>query len=206
MTPTSRWVLASHNQGKVREFQAWAEPLGIELTSAAELDLPNIDEPYITFLENALHKAREVSKLTGLPALSDDSGLCVPALGGSPGVYSARFAGEPCNDERNNAALLKALEDVEDRRAYYYAILVLCEHPNDPQPCIAQGQWWGRITYTPSGEGGFGYDPLFLDEEEGITAASLPFHVKQALSHRGQALRALETLVKNRFVLPSPIY
>jgi XTP/dITP diphosphohydrolase len=192
-------VLASRNAGKLREFQGAYAELGIEWISAAELNLPDIDEPYATFIENALHKARTVSALTGLPALADDSGLCVPALGGRPGVYSARFAGEPCNDEHNNQLLLEEMKDVDDRRAYYYAVLVLCESKDDPQPCIAEGCWWGHLLEQPVGTGGFGYDPLFWDEASGRSAAQLSLEEKQAKSHRGQALKRLEPILRQRF-------
>jgi len=199
MSTSYKWVLASRNPGKVREFQAWAKPWGIDLIAAPDLALPEVDEPYATFLENALHKARVISKLTGLPTLADDSGLCVPALGGKPGVYSARFAGEPSDDARNNRALLEAMRGLEDRRAYYYAILVMCEHADDPQPCIAQGEWWGRIAEAPNGKGGFGYDPIFFDEAAGLTAAQLPSAAKRARSHRGKALNDLERLLVARY-------
>jgi XTP/dITP diphosphohydrolase len=192
-------VLASHNTGKLREFQGAYADLGIEWISAVELNLPDIDEPYTTFIENALHKARTVSSLTGLPALADDSGLCVPALGGRPGVYSARFAGEPCNDVRNNQLLLDEMKGIEDRRAYYYAVLVLCESKDDPQPCIAEGCWWGRLLEQPVGKGGFGYDPLFLDEVSNLSAAQLSLEDKQSKSHRGQALKRLEPILRQRF-------
>jgi XTP/dITP diphosphohydrolase len=199
--PLQKWVLASRNPGKIREFQAWSTRLGIELVSAQDLAVPDIDEPYTTFIENALHKARFCSKYTGLPALADDSGLCVPAIQGRPGVYSARFAGTPSNDLKNNQRLLEALKGHANRGAYYYAILVLCEHGEDPQPCIAQGQWWGTITEEPKGEQGFGYDPLFWDPSAQKTAALLSPEEKQQRSHRGKALRQLEQQLIERYGL-----
>ncbi|MES2206945.1 MAG: RdgB/HAM1 family non-canonical purine NTP pyrophosphatase [Pseudomonadota bacterium] len=194
-----RWVLATSNPGKIREFQAWGNQHEIELVPASEWNAPEVEEPYGTFLENALIKARTLSAFTGLPALADDSGLCVPALGGQPGVYSARFAGEPRNDTLNNNALIKALEGIKERSAYYYAVLVMCEHENDPQPLIAQGQWWGKILEKPEGEGGFGYDPLFYDDEMKLTAGQMSLEAKQQRSHRGQALAQLTQMITRRF-------
>ena len=142
-------------------------------------------------LENALAKARHASRLTGLPALADDSGVCVNALGGAPGVYSARYAGEPRSDARNNAHLIAQLHGVADRRAHYYCVLVLLRSPQDPEPLLAEGAWHGRIVDAPRGGGGFGYDPHFEDFETGSTGAELPLERKNALSHRGKAMRAL---------------
>jgi XTP/dITP diphosphohydrolase len=186
-----RLVLASGNAGKLREFRRLLEPLGIEVVPQAELGIPEADEPHATFIENALAKARHASVRSGLPALADDSGVCVDALGGAPGVYSARYAGEPKSDARNNAALIAALCGVEDRRAHYYCVLVLVRNANDPEPIIAEGRWDGRIVDTPRGSGGFGYDPHFEDATSGMTGAELPLEHKNALSHRGQAMRAL---------------
>ncbi|HET6802623.1 MAG TPA: non-canonical purine NTP pyrophosphatase, partial [Casimicrobiaceae bacterium] len=136
-------------------------------------------------------KARHASTHCGLPALADDSGICVDALGGAPGVLSARYAGEPKSDARNNAALVSALQGVADRRAHYYCVLVLVRHSRDPQPIVAEGIWHGTVVDTPRGSGGFGYDPHFEDRDSGLTGAELPLARKNALSHRGQALRAL---------------
>ena len=187
----SRLVLASSNAGKLREFRRLLEPLGVEVIPQAELGVGEADEPHVTFIENALAKARHASARTGLPALADDSGVCVDALGGAPGVRSARYAGEPRSDERNNAALVEALAGVADRRAHYYCVLVLVHRADDPQPIIAEGAWHGRIVDVPRGGGGFGYDPHFEDAVTGLTGAELPLETKNALSHRGQAMRAL---------------
>jgi XTP/dITP diphosphohydrolase len=184
-------VLASGNAGKLREFRRLLEPLGITVVPQAELGITDADEPHVTFVENALAKARHASAHSGLPALADDSGVCVDALGGAPGVHSARFAGEPKSDERNNAALVAAVRGVADRRAHYACVLVLVRNAGDPEPIIAEGRWDGRIVDAPRGSGGFGYDPHFEDAETGLTGAELPLAQKNALSHRGQAMRAL---------------
>jgi len=157
----------------------------------ADLGIGEADEPHPTFIENALVKARHACDRSGLPALADDSGICVDALGGAPGVRSARFAGEPSSDARNNIALIDALRGVADRRAHYYCVLVLARHAADPQPLIAEGIWHGTVVDTPRGAGGFGYDPHFEDRQTGLTGAELPLERKNALSHRGQAMRSL---------------
>jgi XTP/dITP diphosphohydrolase len=187
----TRLVLASNNAGKLREFRRLLEPLGIDVVPQAELGIAEADEPHVTFIENALAKARHASTHSGLPALADDSGICVDALGGAPGVLSARYAGEPKSDARNNAALVSALQGVADRRAHYYCVLVLVRHSRDPQPIVAEGIWHGTVVDTPRGSGGFGYDPHFEDRDSRLTGAELPLARKNALSHRGQALRAL---------------
>jgi XTP/dITP diphosphohydrolase len=186
-----RLVLASGNAGKLREFRRMLEPLGIEVVPQAELGIGEADEPHVTFVENALAKARHASAHAGLPALADDSGVCVDALRGAPGVQSARYAGEPRSDARNNARLVAALQGVADRRAHYYCVLVLVRHADDPEPILAEGRWVGRIVDVPRGTGGFGYDPHFEDPATGLTGAELPLEQKNALSHRGKALRAL---------------
>jgi XTP/dITP diphosphohydrolase len=186
-----RLVLASNNPGKLREFRRLLQPLGIEVVAQADLGIPDAPEPHPTFVENALAKARHASALAGLPALADDSGICVEALGGAPGVQSARFGGEPRSDARNNEKLIAALAGVADRRAHYYCVLVLVRSADDPQPIIAEGAWHGRIVDAPRGDGGFGYDPHFLDPGSGMTGAELPLERKNAISHRGVALRAL---------------
>lgn len=186
-----RLVLASNNAGKLRELQAALAPLGIQPVTQGELGIAEADEPYITFVENALAKARHASAASGLPALADDSGICVAALGGAPGVHSARFAGEPRSDGRNNKRLLDVLHGETDRRAWYHAVLVFVRHADDPQPLIAEGSWHGEIALAPRGDGGFGYDPIFWLPERGCTSAELDLTIKQTLSHRGQALRAL---------------
>jgi XTP/dITP diphosphohydrolase len=186
-----RLVLASGNAGKLTEFRRLLAPLGVSVVPQAELGIPDADEPYITFIENALTKARHASRLSGLPALADDSGVCVAALGGAPGVHSARYAGEPRSDARNNAHLIHALQGIADRRAHYACMLVLVRHAEDPEPLIAEGRWHGTIIDTPRGQGGFGYDAHFLDGETGLTGAELPLERKNELSHRGKAMRAL---------------
>ena len=187
----SRLVLASNNDGKLREFRTLLEPLGISLVAQAELGVGEADEPHASFVENALAKARHACMHTGLPALADDSGVCVDALGGAPGVSSARYAGEPRSDTRNNQKLVAALRGVPDRRAHYYCVLVLMRAADDPEPIIAEGAWQGTIIDVPRGSGGFGYDPYFQDIETGLTGAELPRGEKNDRSHRGKAMRAL---------------
>lgn len=188
-------VLASNNAKKLKELSALLTPLGIQLIPQGELGVPEAEEPHHTFLENALAKARHAAQLTGLPALADDSGLCVKALGGAPGVQSARYAGEPKSDARNNEKLLAALTGVADRRAHFVSLLVLVRHGDDPQPLVAEGEWHGEIIDQYRGEGGFGYDPLFYVPAEKATAAELSAEVKNRLSHRGRAMaRLLERL------------
>jgi len=186
-----RLVLASSNEGKVREIRRILTPLGIEVIPQAQLHVPEADEPHATFIENALAKARHASSLTGLSALADDSGICVDALDGAPGVHSARLAGEPRSDERNNDRLLELLAQSEDRHAHYYCVIVLVRHAHDPQPLIAEGEWAGEVLRERRGSGGFGYDPLFLDPLLGKTGAELPLDEKNRISHRGRALRVL---------------
>lgn len=184
-------VLASNNQGKLREFQHMLAPLGIEVLTQAELNISEAEEPHCTFVENALAKARHVSRASGLPALADDSGICVDALGGSPGVLSARYAGEPKSDQRNNEKLLLAMRDEKNRHAHYYCVLVLVRHADDPQPLIAEGEWHGEIALAERGDGGFGYDPLFWLPALGKMSAELSRDEKSQLSHRSQALKVL---------------
>lgn len=184
-------VLASNNSGKLREFQALLAPLGWTVVPQVELGVSEADEPHCTFIENALAKARHASKQTGLPALADDSGICVRALGGAPGVHSARFAGEPKSDEANNRLLIERLAGVADRRAHYVCVLVMVRAADDPQPLVAEGEWHGEIIDTARGEGGFGYDPYFLIPQMEQTAAELSAALKNTLSHRGAACRHL---------------
>ncbi|KOF53983.1 MULTISPECIES: RdgB/HAM1 family non-canonical purine NTP pyrophosphatase [unclassified Achromobacter] len=190
-----RVVLASNNAGKLREFSALFAPLGMELVPQGELGVPEADEPHVTFIENALAKARHASRLTGLPALADDSGLCVAALGGAPGVYSARYAqmrqGGEKSDAANNALLVRELAGVEDRSAWYVAVLALVRTEDDPCPLIGEGIWHGEIIDQPEGENGFGYDPHFYLPDMALTAASLPPDEKNRVSHRARALREL---------------
>ncbi|MES2070363.1 MAG: RdgB/HAM1 family non-canonical purine NTP pyrophosphatase [Pseudomonadota bacterium] len=193
---TRKIVLASNNQGKLKEFYQILAPLGIEVHSQAEFQVPECPEPHITFVENALEKARHASRLTGLPALADDSGVCVNALLGAPGVYSARYAGEPKSDARNNLQLVANLAAHADRSAYYYCVLVYVRSAHDPQPIIAEGVWAGEIIEAPRGEGGFGYDPHFWIPALGMSAAELSPQQKNQCSHRGQALRALVEKLK----------
>ena len=191
MVGLARLVLASNNEGKLREFRRLLSPLGIDVIAQAELGIAEADEPHATFVENAIAKARHASAHSGLPALADDSGVCVVALGGAPGVQSARYAGEPKSDARNNAKLVEALRGVADRRAHYACVLVLVRSADDPEPIIAEGRWLGTIVDTPRGSGGFGYDPHFADAASGLTGAELPLERKNAVSHRGKAMRAL---------------
>lgn len=184
-------VLASNNAKKLKELSEILAPLGFELIPQGQLGVPEAEEPHVTFVENALAKARHAARLTGLPALADDSGLCVKALGGAPGVYSARYAGEPKADARNNEKLLAELAGQQDRRAHYTALIVYVRHADDPQPVIAEGEWHGEILQAARGEGGFGYDPLFLVPDLGLTAAEIDSVEKHRRSHRGQALQQL---------------
>lgn len=189
-----RVVLASGNAGKFQEFSALFTPLGIELIPQSELGVPEVAEPHCTFIENALEKARHASRLTGLPALADDSGLCVDALGGAPGVYSARYAslkGGEKSDAANNALLVRELVEQADRRACYVAVLALVRAAEDPRPLVGEGVWHGEIVDTPRGDYGFGYDPYFYLPDLGKTAAELAPAEKNAVSHRAQALREL---------------
>lgn len=195
--PFQQLVLASHNAGKLREFAHLLAPLNIEIIAQASLNVPACPEPHCTFIENALAKARHASAHTGLAALADDSGLCVDALGGAPGVLSARYAGPaPANttrtqDERNNDLLLENMRDVHLRRAHFYTVLVLVRHAEDPQPLIAEGLWAGEILHSHRGDDGFGYDPLFMDAMTGKSVAELPLEIKNRISHRGQAMAKL---------------
>lgn len=197
MTDAKKLVLASSNAGKLAELQAMLDGRGIEVLPQSAFDIPDAPETAPTFVENALIKARHVASATGLPALADDSGLCVDALDGAPGVHSARYAGEHGNDEANNAKLLSALSglDPDRREAHFHCTVVLVRHAEDPDPAIAQGRWTGRILDIPRGEGGFGYDPLFWVPAESASAAELAPEHKNHVSHRGQAMRALLTLL-----------
>ena len=188
-----RLVLASNNAKKLKELGSLLTPLGIELIPQGQLDIPEAEEPFPTFVENALAKARHASRLSGLPALADDSGLCVRALGGAPGVFSARYAGEPKSDARNNAHLLAALADQSDREAHFVSVLVLVRHADDPQPIIAQGNWHGEILTEARGADGFGYDPLFWVPAAAKSAAEMAPDEKNACSHRGIAMQKLLT-------------
>lgn len=184
-------VLASGNAGKLKELSSLLAPLGIEVLPQSAFNVSEAEEPHPSFVENAIAKARHAARATGLPALADDSGLCVDVLGGAPGVLSARFAGEPKSDARNNALLLERLAGEPNRRARFYCALALVRHADDPQPIIACGEWRGEILETPRGQGGFGYDPLFLVPDLDQTAAEIDHSLKNVLSHRGNAMRQL---------------
>jgi XTP/dITP diphosphohydrolase len=187
----NKLVIASNNPGKLREIARILAPLDVEVLAQSAFGVPEADEPHGTFIENALAKARHAARLTGLPSLADDSGICVDALDGAPGVQSARFAGEPKSDVRNNARLLEVLQHLPDRRAHYYCVMVLMRHELDPQPLIGEGIWRGEILHAPRGSGGFGYDPLFFDPQRGKTGAELSAARKNRISHRGKALRRI---------------
>ena len=186
-------VIASSNAGKLREFREMLGDSGIEFVTQGELGVSDADETGLTFVENALLKARKAARETGMPALGDDSGLCVDALGGAPGLYSARYAGVHGNAGANIDKLLDALRDVPEaqRGAHFYAVIVLLRHAEDPQPLIAEGVWSGRILHERRGDGGFGYDPVFFDPGLGVSAAELDAERKNRISHRGRALMAL---------------
>lgn len=196
-----RLVLASNNPGKLREFRQMLAPLGIEVVTQSELGVVEAEEPHGTFVENALAKARHASRSAGLPAFADDSGICIGALAGAPGVQSARYADGPAatreeQDARNNRKLLEALAGATDRRAHYYCVIVLVRHAADPEPLIAEGRWHGEVIDTPRGAGGFGYDPHFLVPGLGRTAAELMPDEKNAVSHRGQAMQRLVEMLQ----------
>ncbi|SDL53713.1 XTP/dITP diphosphohydrolase [Modicisalibacter muralis] len=193
MTTAHSLVLASGNPGKLREFRELLEPLAFDVRPQSDFAVPEVEESGLTFVENALLKARAASRISGLAALADDSGLAVDALDGAPGIHSARYAGTPKNDEANNRKLLEALDQVPEgqRTARYWCVLVLLRHAEDPVPRIVQICWDGEILAHPRGEGGFGYDPLFWVPEKGMSAAELSALEKNRLSHRGRALHAL---------------
>jgi len=193
-----RIVIASGNAGKIREIRAALAEFGVELIPQDELGIRSCPEDFPTFIENSLVKARHASRQSGLPALADDSGICVRALRGAPGVRSARFAGPDADDEANLALLLERMEGVEDRAAAYQASMVLVMSPYGPSPVIAEGYWKGSILRERRGDGGFGYDPVFLDEEAGKTGAEMSVEEKNRVSHRGEALRILVEKLRRR--------
>lgn len=199
---TQKLVLASGNKGKLREFGEVLLPLGFEVVAQSEFNVPEVAETGLTFVENALLKAREASRVSGLPALADDSGIEVDALNGAPGIYSARFSGAGATDQRNNEKLLAELAglDKSQRTARYWCVLVYLRHADDPTPIIAQGSWEGAILEQPQGEGGFGYDPLFWVEELNCTAAQLAPEQKNKLSHRGKATLDLVAQLAKRTI------
>ncbi|WP_312311187.1 XTP/dITP diphosphatase [Atlantibacter sp.] len=186
-------VLATGNAGKVRELASLLQDFGLDIVAQTELGVESAEETGLTFIENAILKARHAAAITGLPAIADDSGLAVDALGGAPGIYSARYAGEDASDRENLEKLLAALKDVPDtkRQAQFHCVLVYLRHADDPTPLVFHGVWPGAITHAPAGEGGFGYDPIFYVPSEGKTAAELTREEKSAISHRGQALKQL---------------
>jgi XTP/dITP diphosphohydrolase len=186
-----RIVLASSSAAKLREISMTLHDLAWEIVPQGQLGVDATDEPHPTFVENALAKARHASACTGMPALADDSGLCVDALSGSPGVFSARFAGDGANDQNNNAELLRRLAGVTQRQAHYTCVLVAVRTIEDAEPLVVDARWYGEIAQAPRGEGGFGYDPLFYVSDLGVTAAELDPVQKNRISHRGLALRAL---------------
>jgi XTP/dITP diphosphohydrolase len=193
-------VLATGNKGKLAELSALLAPMDWQVVPQSDFQLPDAVEDGLSFIENALIKARHASRLTGLPAIADDSGLAVDALGGAPGIYSARYAGEHGNDLKNLQKLLADLTQVPEgqRAAQFYCVLAFVRHADDPVPVIAQGVWHGQIALQAAGSGGFGYDPIFLpdDRSGGCTAAELSPEQKKQLSHRGKALRLLLSLLQ----------
>lgn len=191
-------VLASNNAGKVKEFQALLAPLHFQVIPQGELGIPSAEEPFCTFVENALAKARHASAASGFPALADDSGICAHALHGKPGVLSARFAGEQGDDTANNQKLIQELKGQTNRGAHYVCALVMVNSPDDPEPLIVQTRWYGQIIDKASGSNGFGYDPHFFLENHNCTAAELEPAQKNLISHRGQALRELIAQLKAR--------
>ena len=189
----ARIVVASGNRGKLAEFERLLGPAGIEFVAQGDLGVDDIEETGLTFVENALLKARHAARVTGLAALADDSGLCVDALAGAPGLYSARYAGRHGDAAANIARLMRELDGIPDagRTAHFHCTLALLRHPDDPRPLLAQGEWHGRILHAPRGAGGFGYDPVFLDPATDLTAAELDPDAKNRISHRGRALSRL---------------
>lgn len=192
-------VLATGNAGKVRELASLLGDFGLDIVAQTELGVESAEETGLTFIENAILKARHAAQVTGLPAIADDSGLAVDVLGGAPGIYSARYSGEGATDERNLQKLLETLKDVPDekRQAQFHCVLVYLRHAEDPTPLVCHGCWPGVITRAPAGEGGFGYDPIFYVPSEGKTAAELTRAEKIAISHRGQALEQLLEALRN---------
>lgn len=190
------FVLASNNAGKLSEFSELFDNMGLTVVPQRDYDVTDADETGLSFIENALIKARHASDSTDLPAIADDSGLVVPALGGAPGIYSARYSGS--GDNANNTKLLDEMKRFEgdDRRAFYVAVIAVVKSASDPMPTIAEGRWHGSIGLLPKGEGGFGYDPLFIPDGASITAAEMAREDKQRVSHRAKALKALEPLLK----------
>ncbi len=192
-------VLASNNRKKLKELLDLLSPLGIEVIAQGTLGVPPVEEPFETFLENSLAKARHASEITGLPAIADDSGICVDALKGQPGVHSARLAGKPTDDEKNNAKLLELLKDKKDRTAHYTCVLTAIRGVDDPEPLVAVGRWYGTVSDQRAGERGFGYDPYFVPEGFTKHAAELTAKEKNKVSHRGRAMKEMTTLIVARW-------
>lgn len=192
-------VLATGNAGKVRELADLLHDFGLDVVAQTELGVESAEETGLTFIENAILKARHAAQVTGLPAIADDSGLAVDVLGGAPGIYSARYAGVDASDQQNLEKLLATLKDVPDeqRKARFHCVLVYMRHAEDPTPLVCHGSWEGEITRESAGAGGFGYDPIFFVPGEGKTAAELTRDEKRAISHRGQALKLLLEAMKN---------
>ena len=189
-------VIATNNKKKLNEIVTILENLNIEAIPQSYFKIGESEEPFNTFIENALIKARYASKKTGLPAIADDSGLCVDILKGEPGIHSARFSGLPKSDENNNLKLLEVLKDKHIRKAHYYCAIVFIKSTDDPQPIIAEGLWQGEILEIPRGKNGFGYDPLFLDYKTNLSAAELSTEIKNKISHRSQALKKIKQKLK----------
>lgn len=195
-------ILATGNKGKVKELASMLSGLGLEVLPQSEFSVTEVAETGTTFVENAIIKARHAAKSTGLPAIADDSGLSVDALGGAPGVYSARYSGEQATDNSNIIKLLNAMTDIPKgkRQARFLCVLVFMRHADDPTPIICQGEWHGEITTEQHGENGFGYDPVFWVEAQNCSSAQLSAEQKNALSHRGKALKLLLTQLQNQMV------
>ena len=189
-------ILSTNNSKKLAEIESLLSDLSVETVPQATLKIGVAEEPFDTFIENALAKARFASNASNLPAIADDSGICVDALNGMPGILSARFSGDLTDDKRNNKKLLELLKDEKNRKAHYYCALVFIRSPKDPQPIIAEGIWQGEILLGPQGKNGFGYDPIFLDYKTDLSAAELTPELKNRISHRGQALQKLKQKLK----------
>ncbi len=198
---TNKLVIASGNKGKIREIKQAFAHTNLILQTQEELSIKGAFEPYATFVENALAKARHVATICGLPTLSDDSGLVVPALKYAPGVYSARYSGDNATDESNNQKLLAAMQGIDNRQAYYYACIIYIANADDPTPIVAEGLWHGTITKQRMGDGGFGYDPLFLDATVGKTGAQMTLQEKNKVSHRGESLRHILMQMTKRQII-----
>ena len=189
-------VFASSNKGKLKEAKSLLGNFGVELVSQSEFGILPCDEPHVTFVENALEKARHAAKLSGLPALAEDSGICVPELDGRPGVKSARYSGDQATDEENMNLLLRDMAAISKRSAFYHCSLALMRHSADPSPLISEGRWRGQVLHEPRGDGGFGYDPIFFDPQMNLTGAEMTLEQKNSVSHRGHALRKMMAMIR----------